>query len=149
MFKNELAAIKKLKTFPEKFCALLALTQVVSLDPYWLLDNECRGSKKLITTDLASYWRINLLRLDDATLGIGLNDEDVSGADEPSESRKALDRCMEIYKNRFKDVGITFNLKVGHSRQPKKRVAEPVSPNLQSIFSAAKQPKASIPVTPP
>jgi hypothetical protein len=148
MFKNELAAIKKLKTFQEKLCALLALTQVVSLDPHWLLDNECRGSKKLVTTDLASYWRTNLLKLDDATLGIGLNDEDASSADEPSESRKALDRCMEIYKNRFKDVGITFNLKVGHSRQPKKRVAETVSPDLQSVFSPANKPKVSNPVNP-
>jgi hypothetical protein len=78
----------------------------------------------ILTKKLATYWRQNLLKKDDAKLGIGHPDEEPVADGEPSESRKALFRLLEIYTHGFKSAGIKLNWKYMPPRRRKKGQAE-------------------------
>eukprot|EP00957_Ditylum_brightwellii_P016518 1241607-Ditylum_brightwellii.AAC.1 len=62
-----------MRSYRTKLCATLALTKAISLDTSWMEDNEfLEEVVKLISKNLAAYWRTILLRKDDDDLGIGL-----------------------------------------------------------------------------
>ena len=116
-------------SFGPKFCAILALTEVAALNNLWMRDDSTAQYRvaKLISKDLATYWRMSVLKRDDQALGIGLGNEQqqVSSPEELSESRKALHAFLQIFAKRFQHGGryyakeVTFNWEVGHSRNPK------------------------------
>uniref|UniRef100_A0A7S4QEA4 Uncharacterized protein n=1 Tax=Ditylum brightwellii TaxID=49249 RepID=A0A7S4QEA4_9STRA len=126
---------REMRSYRTKLCATLALTKAISLDTSWMEDNEFPEEVvKLISKNLAAYWRTILLRKDDDDLGIGLggssssspsdNDAQPDGQDMTmSESRKALLSLLSMFGKRLESADyegkIKFNLKIGHSRQPK------------------------------
>jgi hypothetical protein len=136
MIDKELTAAKQPKkgqkkatsALKQRFCAILALTEVAASDTRWMQDNEFPEHviEKLISKDLATYWRMSLLKRDDQALGIGneQQQQQVSSPEEVSESRKALHILLKLFAKQFEDGGgyfakVKFNWKLGHSRNPK------------------------------
>ena len=123
LFRNQLAYVKKIKSSQERFAAALALTMVITYDPYWMVDNEGPDEVKKAIRGLATLWRNNLLTLDDSSLGIGIED----GTEEPlddngvSHSRSLLYKFMTTLAQNIQSVGVIskFNWKPAASRKRK------------------------------
>ena len=91
------------------FCALLALTQAMVYDDYWMYDNECWEEIGNLCKKMASKWREHL-KMDDAALGLGLAG---NPKHTPQMSKAALVRLLNWLKGQIEahpDTDYKFSL---------------------------------------
>ena len=88
--------MKTLKTLPEKFDALFALTHALFVDDKWMSDNECwgeGGNLELAIKQLSKAW-VKLLAHSDTELDI-----------DPEFTRPGIESLLEQFAKKIEHTG--------------------------------------------
>lgn len=124
IFSAEFEALKEERCWGTKFARAFALTRIAAYDTYWMQDNEFPEEIANMVTKLGDYWRNNLLKKDDETLGIGLDLEKENGdSSEMSESRKALICLLRRLGKQFEEASEYCKVKFNVVGRPRKKKA--------------------------
>ena len=154
MFENHLNLIKVKGTrgpFVPKFCRALALARALARESWVMHDNEFPDELSKLIKGFAQYWRTSILKKDDWALGIAPppSSSSSSSADGGgvSSSRAAFYRLFETLAPQIESIdyeGKTkFNVKLGHSRNPKSKNAQNKAKGEGSEEPAPKKQRAS------
>jgi len=103
VIKYDMNCTSEKMTWRKRFCATLALTRSISRDTTWMTENEHPEKVAKLLKDLATYWRIYLLKKNDELLGIGIDEEFSIKQQEISPSRMALHNYLDQFELDFKE----------------------------------------------